>query len=97
MVKNPAANAGEVVRSLGWIPGKIPWRRKWQPPPEFLPEKSHCQRSLVGYGLWGSKRVKNDLATRQQQQNRELGLELEGVAKGYRRYALSPHQPFHPW
>ena len=24
---------------MGSIPGKIPWRRKWQPTPEFLPEK----------------------------------------------------------
>ena len=31
-----------------WI-GKIPWRRKWQPTAVFLPEKSHRQRSLVGY------------------------------------------------
>ena len=31
-----------------WV-GKIPWRRKWQPTPVFLPEKSHGQRSLVGY------------------------------------------------
>ena len=30
-----------------WV-GKI-WRRKWQPPPVFLPGKSHGQRSLVGY------------------------------------------------
>ena len=30
-----------------WI-GKIPWRRKWQPTLEFLPGKSHEQRSLVG-------------------------------------------------
>ena len=22
-------------------PGKIPWRRKWQPTPVFLPEESH--------------------------------------------------------
>ena len=29
--------------------GKIPWRRKWQPTPVFLPEKSCGQRSLVGY------------------------------------------------
>jgi len=29
--------------------GKIPWRRKWQPTPVFLPEKSHGQRSLAGY------------------------------------------------
>ena len=30
-----------------WV-GKIPWRRKWQPTPVFLPGKSHGQRSLVG-------------------------------------------------
>ena len=29
--------------------GKIPWRRKWQPTPVFLPGESHGQRSLVGY------------------------------------------------
>ena len=28
---------------------KIPWRRKWQPTPVFLPGKSHGQKSLVGY------------------------------------------------
>ena len=33
-------------RSLGW---EIPWRRKWQPIPEFLPGKFHGQRSLMGY------------------------------------------------
>jgi len=27
----------------------IPWRRKWQPTPVLLPEKSHEQRSLVSY------------------------------------------------
>ena len=27
---------------------KIPWRREWQPTPEFLPKESHGQRSLVG-------------------------------------------------
>ena len=35
-----------------WV-GKIPWRRKRQPTPVFLPEKSHGQRSLVGYNPWG--------------------------------------------
>ena len=34
---------------------KIPWRRKWQPAPVFLPGKSHGQRSLVGYILQGHK------------------------------------------
>ena len=35
--------------------GKIPWKRKWQPTPVFLPGKSHGQRSLVGYCPWGRK------------------------------------------
>ena len=35
------------VQSLGWIE-KIPWRRKWQPSPVFLPGELHGQRSLVG-------------------------------------------------
>ena len=30
--------------------GKILWRRKWQPTPVFIPEESHGQRSLEGYG-----------------------------------------------
>ena len=29
--------------------GKIPWRRKWEPTPVFLPGESHGQRSLAGY------------------------------------------------
>ena len=27
-------------------PGKIPWRKTWQPTPVFLPEEPHGQRSL---------------------------------------------------
>ena len=42
------------VRSLGSIPGFL-LRRKWHPPPVFLPEKSNGQRSLLGYSLWGHK------------------------------------------
>ena len=41
--------------------GKIHWRRKWQPTPGFLPEKSHGQRSLVGYSPWGHRRVGHDI------------------------------------
>ena len=37
-----------------WV-RKIPWRRKWQPTPVFLPGESHGQRSLVGYSPWGDK------------------------------------------
>ena len=32
---------------------KTYWRRKWQSTPILLPGKSHGQRSLVGYSLWG--------------------------------------------
>ena len=46
-----------------WL-GKIPWRRKWQPTPVFLPGKSCGQRSLAGYSPRGHKRVGHDLATR---------------------------------
>ena len=53
-----------------WI-GKIPQRRKRQPTPVFLPGKSHGQRSLVAavHGL--QKRVRRDLATKQQQQQQD--------------------------
>ena len=33
-----------------WV-RKIPWRRKWQPNPVFLPGKSHGWRRLAGYSL----------------------------------------------
>ena len=53
VVKNPPAKC----KRLGFDPWvrKIPWRRKWQPTPVFLPGKSHRQRSLVGYSPWGHK------------------------------------------
>ena len=62
-VKNPPANAG----NTGSIPesGRSP-RRKRQPTPVFWPGESHGQRSLAGYSPWGGKRVRNDLATKQQ-------------------------------
>ena len=50
--KASACNAGDGFNP--WV-GKIPWRRKWQPTPVFLPGESHGQRSLVGYSPWGHK------------------------------------------
>ena len=53
--KEPACHVGDGFNS--WVK-KIPWRRKWQPIPLFLPGVSHGQRSLTGYspwGPWGSK------------------------------------------
>ena len=52
-VKNPPAMQRR--RRLDTCIGKIPWRREWQPPPVFLPGKSHGQRSLEGYSLPGRK------------------------------------------
>ena len=44
-------------RRRGFSPqvGKIPWRRKWQPTPVFLPGGFYGQRSLVGYSPRGRK------------------------------------------
>ena len=52
MVKGLPAMWQTQVRPLG---RKIPWTRKWQPMPVFLPGELHGPRSLVGYGLWGHK------------------------------------------
>ena len=46
---------------------KIPWKRKWQPIPVFLPEKSRGQRSLAGYSPWGCMQKSHNLMTKWQQ------------------------------
>ena len=56
-----------------WV-GMIPWRRKWQPTPVYLSEKSHGKRSLVGYGPWGYK----DLDMTEQ-----LSMHITMLAVGY--------------
>ena len=56
VVKNPLANSGDE----GLIPG---WGRSPGEGNETPPGKSHGQRSLAGYGLWGHKRVEHNLAT----------------------------------
>ena len=45
-----------------WV-GKIPWRRKWQPTPVFVPGESHGQRSLAGYSPWGRTESDRTLVT----------------------------------
>ena len=50
------------VQSLGQ---EIPWRRKQQSTPVFLPGISYRQRSLVSYSPWAHKRVGHDFATQQ--------------------------------
>ena len=56
--KEPACECRRCKR-CGFYPWvrKIPWRRKWQPTPVFLPGASHGQRRLVGYSPWGLKEL----------------------------------------
>ena len=49
-----------------WV-RKIPWRRKGQLTPVFLPGNSHGQRSLGDYSPWSHKESDMTEATRQQQ------------------------------
>ena len=68
--KESTCRAGD----MGLIPGvgKIPWRRKRQPTPVFLPVKSHRQGSLMGYSPQGHKRAGHDLVTKQDSSHMHL-------------------------
>ena len=67
-----------------WV-GKIPWRRKWQPTPVFLPEKSHGQRKLAG--SWGHKK----LDTTEQLNNNNDNNHLSGGPMRTQRIHSSQH------
>ena len=51
-VKNPPAIQETQVRSLGW---EDPLEEGMATHSSILPRKSHGQRSLGGYSLWGRK------------------------------------------
>ena len=80
MVKNLLANRRQKFDP--WV-GKIAWRREWQPTPVFLPGESNGQRNLMGYSPWGHKRVRHDLAPKQQwivlAFTKYLGLSTQGA------------------
>ena len=59
VVKNPPASAGN--RFNPWV-RKIPWKRKWQPTPVFLPGEFHGQKSLAGHSPWSCKRIRHEWA-----------------------------------
>ena len=71
---------------------KIPWRRKWQPTPVFLPGESHGQRSPTGYIPWGHKRVGHNLVTEQKHQT-ELGNQTSAKAKNIQFRTQQLYQP----
>ena len=56
--------------------GRIPWRRKWQPTPVFLPGESHGERSLVACSPWGHKELNRTEVTA----HPLLGLQADGGA-----------------
>ena len=55
--------------------GKIPWRRKWQHIPVFLPGIFRGQRSMAGYSPWG-RRVRHDWVTEYAHSPCSLGSEF---------------------
>ena len=61
LVKNPLSC--RTHRRHGFNPWvrKIPWRRKWQPTPVFLPGESHGQRKPGGLQSIGLQRVREQL------------------------------------
>ena len=83
----PAYNAGDCLHcrrctSEPWV-GKIPWRRKRQPTPVFLPGKSHWTEEPLGLESTGSQRVRHnssDLACTQR--------ELDSICHNSRVYTL---------
>ena len=75
--KEPAANAGG-VREEGSSPGRnIPWRRKWQPTPVFLPGKFQGQRSLEGCSPWGRTESDNAEHAGMERETERSGLKAE--------------------
>ena len=73
MLKNSPANAGDtdLIPGLGRSPGEghgnqDPLEKDMATTPVFLPGKSHGERSLTGYNPWGRKRVRHNLAIKEQ-------------------------------
>ena len=54
MVKHLSTMRETWVRSPGWEDAR---RRKWQPIPVLLPEKSHGPKRLIDYSPWGLKEL----------------------------------------
>ena len=61
VIQDMASLVAQTVKCLrpGFDPWvrKIPWRRKWQPTPVFMPGKSHGLSILGGYSPWGRKEL----------------------------------------
>ena len=69
-------------RFIPWV-GKIPWRRKWQPTPVFLPGQSHGQRNLASYSPQGRKEsdMTEHSARTRAQKAKEWGTDSQGIRR----------------
>ena len=72
--KNPACRCRRHKR-CGFDPWvrKIPWRRKWQPIPLFLPGESYGQENLADYSPWGCKELDTTERTEQSTAQHRIG------------------------
>ena len=71
--KESTCNARDAYRCVfNPLVGKIPWRRKWQPIPVFLPGKSHGQRGA----WWGTVHGITESDTTKQLNNNNTGREV---------------------
>ena len=68
VVKKLSTNVGR-HKTCGFDPWvrKIPWRRKWQPTPVFLPGKPYGQRAWQAVIDGVCKGIRHNLLTKQQE------------------------------
>ena len=78
-LRNPPANAGDTGLILGL--GRSPGEKKGNPLQYSCMEKSHGQRNLEGQSPW-DRRVRHDLATKQQQSQKVTPFSLNPSFEG---------------
>ena len=81
--KEPACQHRRLKRRefYPWV-RKIPWRRKWQLTPVFLPGKFHEQRSPAGYTPWGHKEMDATKATERAHTHARFRLSSKDIRGG---------------
>ena len=62
VVQNSLVSAGDEMQVDPWVQ-KMPWRRKWQPTPVFLPGESPWMEEPGGLQSSGSQRAGHDRVT----------------------------------
>ena len=89
--KEPACQCRRSDFSL-WI-GKIPWRKKWQPTPVFLPGESPQTEQPGGLQFMGSQRVGNNWATKQLRERRDT-FNFQSLSSLFLNISFPTHQAY---